>query len=452
MCFMDLSDNDELALIPSSSDDREMAIQENSDQEMTIEDVLGEKEHIDAFEDQVEEDETDWVSIFQGHLSTQEPEQEVKEKRAEEESFTRGVFSVSCHPKNPMLFATGGADDRAFLVHLEPGLCSVLNEFSEFKDSVTETSWKILTESPLETSFLALGSMDGTCLLIKVNVNSSKVESFFMIEGPTEAITCLVWHPCGPDLLIGSADQTLWLWRINEDFDSNPPECIHVMSLNAPLSKCCFTSDGKYIVAGGEDGMVTLWCPRDGKQLAKYPVQGQESNPVTSMTCHPVGQVLLVGHENGSIRYLKTSTVNSAGSVLEQVHNDSIEQISFCEGKLLLMATACLDGKVIIWDAAALKPRLILDHNQATSNDEDNSVINGVTCMEWLPLGLKLGHLITCTVRGECWLWDARTGTLVRRWSGRRDEAACTALSVSLVAKMFVVGYEDGLVAVYDYE
>lgn len=59
-----------------------------------------------------------------------------------------------------------------------------------------------------------------------------------------------------------------------------------------------FSPDGKWVVSGGEDGLVKLWDLTAGKLLYEY----QHEGPVTSMDLHPSELLLASGSMDRTVR------------------------------------------------------------------------------------------------------------------------------------------------------
>lgn len=375
----------------------------------------------ESFDDEAE---TDWVCEFFGHND-------------------QSVFSVDCHPTNPLQVVSGGMDDRAFVWTVEPGIGAVNMEMLGHTDSV------VVTKFNKDGKQVATASMDGTVRIWKVvegDPDGSDNTLLHCLEGPSAAITCMNWHPSGPVLLAGSGDGSLWMWN------THTGDCMHVMNGHKDaISQCAFTPDGKYAVSASEEDGLIVWSPKDGKSINKHP-----SKTVGRTTCfaiHPNSQVVIVGSMDGEMKCVQVHSQ----VVVKDMHGhcDCIERIEFSTEKssgLLLVASAGLDGRVIIWDAATLNQRITMmmveESKEMEDNEEVEQMVDSVTTLKWLPNTLEL---VSGSVGGELRRWDARTGDCLQTWRSRSGSAVLD-IAVSIVAKMVVVAFDDGVVAVYDYE
>ena len=204
----------------------------------------------------------------------------------------QSVFSVDCHPTNPLLVVSGGMDDRAFVWTVEPGIGAVNMEMLGHTDSV------VVTKFNKDGKQVATASMDGTVRIWRVvegTHDDSDNNLLHCLEGPSAAITCMDWHPSGPVLLAGSGDGSLWMWN------THTGDCMHVMNGHKDaISQCAFTPDGKYAVSASEEDGLIVWSPKDGKSINKHP-----SKTVGGITCfaiHPNSQVVIVGSMDGGMK------------------------------------------------------------------------------------------------------------------------------------------------------
>ena len=99
---------------------------------------------------------------------------------------TDSVCTVALHPTQPDIFATGGMDDKAFVIKGEE-----VFELAAHSDTVAVVKFSHAGE------FLAVGSMDGTVSVWSLN---SLTEPLKKLEGPDQEILALDWHPRGPVL------------------------------------------------------------------------------------------------------------------------------------------------------------------------------------------------------------------------------------------------------------
>lgn len=376
-----------------------------------------------------EEGETDWVCEFFGHNG-------------------QSVFSVDCHPVDPLLVVSGGMDDRGFVWRVEPGIAAVSKEFLGHTDSV------VVTKFSGDGKQVATASMDGTVRVWRVTSDdddtSKEDDLICCLEGPSAAITCMEWHPNGPVVIVGSSDGSLWMWNAGSG------NCMHVMHGHKDaISQCSFTPDGKHVVSASEEDGLMIWSPKDGKCINKYSKK-MIGGGITCFAIHPNSQVIIVGCMDGGMRCVQ---VHSQGVVKDmQGHKDCVERIQFCDDRqanLLMVASAGLDGQVIIWDAATLNQRMTLmmeeegvEEKGEGEDEEMEQAVDSITTLKWLPHTLEL---VSGSVSGALRRWDARSGDCLQIWRGRTGSAVLD-IAVSGVAKMVVVAFDDGVAAVYDYE
>ena len=342
-----------------------------------------------------EGEETEWVSQFFGHGS-------------------HSVFAVDCHPRDPTMVASGGEDDRAFLWRLEPGISAMEHELGGFGDSVIAVRFSPCGE------YLAAAGMDG-----QVRVLHEKGTIVF--EGPSSAITCLDWHSSRPLIVAGTEDGSLWLWDVSSE------ACLNVLvqgGHSTPVTAVLFSRDGNLIVSGSaeEQGHVIVWDAGSGKALFKY-----QGHAVNCLAIHPNNQVVFVAEESGRISCLQLTKHSTVANLDD--HQESVEGIALNPDASML-ASASMDGTVHVRENANLtRIRCRLDHSES----------GGVCKLRWI----GNWQLVTGCLNGWIRRWDARTGVLLQSWDG---PAAVLDLSASALVPMIVAGFDDGTVAVYDYD
>lgn len=136
-------------------------------------------------------------------------------------SHSVSVFTVSCHPTQP-LAVSGGEDDLGYIWDITDG--EVIVKLTGHTDSVTCTAWSA------DGELVSTGGMDGKVRVWRRvgNENYETWEFLTELQGPDEVMVCtffrseemlsivlqfLRWHPRGNVLLAGSNDLTLWLWQ-----------------------------------------------------------------------------------------------------------------------------------------------------------------------------------------------------------------------------------------------
>lgn len=173
-----------------------------------------------------------------------------------------------------------------------------------------------------------------------------------VLEGPSEDVEWMAWHPSGPALLCGSADCTAWL------FDVSSGECISVLAGHeGAVTAGTFDGKGKLAVTGSDDGTLRVWAPGTGE--CKRVVRGAgwfaAGQPVVSIAAHPSKPLVLAGGVDGTARLVNIATgrvlatldhADGAGKALEAAATRAAQrQASALESAMSKLAEAEAAGE-----------------------------------------------------------------------------------------------------------
>ena len=335
-----------------------------------------------------------------------------------------GVYAVAWSPTSPDLVATGGSDDTAFLWHV--GQDAFEQNQGEIKTLKGHTDTISSISFSKDGTLVATGGMDG-CVKVWNPADGSCIQS---LEGPGEAIEWVRWHPRGNVILAGSADFTAWMWL------AATGACMQVFTGHAgPVTCGGFTADGKLIVTGGGEGDASLriWDPKSGE--CKHVVQGGHYHEVglTCLALSPDSNLAVSGSEDGTLKVVALETGRIVNNLTGHDEGESIEASGFVNGlPHAVLATAGLDGKLILWDVTSGTARATCQHP------------DGLTRLAVHP---SQPLVFTACLDGVVRCWDARTGACVHTWRGAHD--AVQDLAVSPDGNMVLSGSEDGLARVF---
>jgi len=158
--------------------------------------------------------------------------------------------------------------------------------------------------------FVLTGSFDGTVKVWDVSTGALVCQ----LEGPEDIEWC-EWHSKGNAIVAGSRDGTCWMWLTNNTV-ANPNatvgagQCVQVFAgHDGAVTAGCFTSDGKLVCTGGEDGCVRVWAPKTGICKQVFEDHTGHASVVTCLVSHPTdSDLLLSGSMDGSMLLLQIST------------------------------------------------------------------------------------------------------------------------------------------------
>ncbi|CAM9428813.1 unnamed protein product [Phaeothamnion confervicola] len=357
------------------------------------------------------------------------------------------VYCVAVNPTRPAQFLTGGGDDRGFLWVVDApassggggassGIVADVRELSGHADSVCAVGF-----SP-DGALAATGAFDGRVLLWDATTGALKAT----LEGPDD-VEWLCWHTRGNIVLAGSGDATVWMWM------ATGGACMQVFAGHEAKVTCgMFTSNGKAVVTGSDDCSVRVWAPKTGECRHAFAGHGCHEGPVTCLAAHPdpdQPHLVLSGSEDGTAKLLHLQSrrvlatlqhsgfdgsggsdgsgfdlgggggaaSGAAGAAMGAaaagggVGADavggvtSVEAVGFAASHPWA-ATGGVGGTAKVWDVATARERHAFRHPA------------GVTKLRWHP---TTPLLFTSCADGIVRLWDARTGSIAREYTGHRD-------------------------------
>ena len=203
----------------------------------------------------------------------------------------------------------------------------------------------------------------------------------------------------------------------------------------AQINGVAFSPDGRFALAGGEDGIARLWDVQTGEELRQF--KGHEG-AIQSVAFSPDGRRILTGSKDKTARVWNTDT----GSELARFrgHGDWVRSVAFSpDGQRAL--TACGgpsagDNTVRLWDAA---------------NGKELQVMRGhekpVSCAAFTPDGLRaVSGGDDNTVR----LWDLADGRELRKCTGH--EAFIYSVAVSADGRVAASAAFDRSVRLWDLD
>ncbi|KAL2610081.1 hypothetical protein R1flu_028654 [Riccia fluitans] len=318
---------------------------------------------------------------------------------------TDSVYCVAISPIDQGLVASGGGDEVGYLWRL--GVAEDPQPLRGHKDSVVQVSFNG------DGSLLASAGLDGFVIIWQNGVSKHH------LEGPSEGIEFIKWHPRGNLLLAGSEDFSAWLWNADNG------RCLTVFTGHSGSVTCGdFTPDGKLLCTGSGDCSFRVWNPRTGATI--HVVQGHpyHTEAVVSMAVHADSSIAITGSTDTTACIVNLQTGKVSGTLTGE-HTKSVECVGL-SSLLPLAATGSLDGKLVVWDLQSLTPRHKCEHEE------------GVVKLIW-PTGSH--HIYTASLDGSVRIWDSRSGSLVKRFQGHAD--GITDMAVSKDRRLIVTGSDD---------
>ncbi len=360
---------------------------------------------------------------------------------------TDSVYCVAMHPTIPGLVVTGGGDDKAFLwrydVLSSPPLLSSIP--LEHPDSVINVGYNFDGKHVMTGGFASEANAKADDSLVRVwDVGNGA--PVCRLVGPSEDVEWCQWHSKGNAVVAGSKDSTVWMWLTGAAPAAGAPpgegQCVQVFAgHDGAVTAGCFSSDGKTVCSGGEDGTVRVWAPKTGVCKHTFQEHTGHSLTVTSCVSSPLDPALILSASmDGTVLLLHIGTmkvlqkfVHSTKALEAQqaqqsmdVDEDeaqdnydapvggagdeggvimgSVECIGFCPlAQFKFAASGGVDGDLKVWDMITGQLRCVCAHGDT------------VSAMKW-----HASAPLVATSSGDLALrlWDVRSGSCLRSFTG----------------------------------
>ena len=182
-----------------------------------------------------------------------------------------------------LLIATGNQDDwkqegewrhdqYSWLLEQTPG--NIVRPVPLPGDSHTDGQWAAVASS--QRGFLLTAGWDGQAIVWRRTVEDTwQPESLSLPNGEPDQDTHLLsaaLHPSGQDLVIGTSDGRIWIWRTKGDNFREAPPLMKDEDAGIPIRALAFSPDGKMLVAGDDNGLLWVWDVDEGEYRRRPPV------------------------------------------------------------------------------------------------------------------------------------------------------------------------------------
>ena len=340
------------------------------------------------------------------------------------------LFGIDCTPsktlrngkRGPALVATGGGDDVAILWNAETG--SLIARLEGHTDSVVSIAFNSTGE------YVATGGYD-SCVKIWQARGPKTGSLVATLEGPGQEIEWIKWHPKGDVILAGSADGSTWMWLAPDQM------FMQLFTGHEDRVNCgSFTANGKLVVTGSNDATLRVWDPKTGKTIHKFTGHLFHQDPVVSLGIHHKRPLVVSGSTDGTVCVVHAKK----GKILSNFHHGKavqaalkrknkdgsgkgetededevlefgiVETVAFSNTNEWIASGDIAQngslGSVCVWDLKSQRLRF------------SSTIDSGITKLTWHP---TQPLLYVCSLDGIIREYDARSGTMTKRWYGHRN-------------------------------
>lgn len=303
---------------------------------------------------------------------------------------------------------SGGQDDMAYL----------------WTPEAPDTTAKAITGHKDSVTYVAFCKGDKYFVTADMGgfIQVFETETFTKVwEFEVGDVNWVKWHPVVPILLAGTVEGAVWMWKV-PSFETKT-----IMLSGAPTTSAAFMSTNRHIAVAYENGSIKVIDLKSGESEINIEVRTE----ITSISRAPDDKILVTGSVDSTINMIAAQTgkvICCLGSA-DKKEDNSIEDIMFHPTRPIV-ATACLNNKVCLWDTMHQKLRQSLDHPQ------------GVNKIVWAG---DRDSLVTSCLDGIIRVWDVDKNEVLAEVTGHSAEI----LDMKISSNYVITSSEDGTAKIF---
>jgi WD40 repeat protein/class 3 adenylate cyclase len=241
---------------------------------------------------------------------------------------------------------------------------------------------------------------------------------------------------------------------------------VRLFTQSDPVMSVAFSSDGRYALTGGTDGIARVWDTLTGEEIRQFV---GHTNLINSATFSPDGRYILTGSWDKTARLWDAKT----GQELHQFigHTDQVLAVAYSPAGTIIL-TSSVDGTTRLWDSAtgqelqsfigsstAFSPDgkyLLTDNNDGKvrmwdiqTNQEVRQFTHGHTSiLSFAIFSPDSKFILTGSYDATAKLWDASTGRALHTYTGHTGSVISVAFSSD--GKYVFTASGDGTARLWD--
>ncbi|XP_069692192.1 cilia- and flagella-associated protein 52 isoform X2 [Periplaneta americana] len=209
-------------------------------------------------------------------------------------------------------------------------------------------------------------------------------------------------------------------------------ELLRITVHNFTCTGIMFSSDGKSIVSGWNDGEIRAFTPQTGRLI--YEIHNAHNKGVTAIAITECGQYIVSGGGEGQVRVWEIRPTYQKLQGILQEHKGPVSCIRIASSNTEAVS-ASSDGTCVIWDIV----RMTRKHSLFA-----NTQFMGVC---YHPSGVQV---VTTGTDRKIGYWEVYDGTLIREMEGSTS-SGLNAIDMTRDGSYMLTGGNDQYVKIWDY-
>jgi U4/U6 small nuclear ribonucleoprotein PRP4 len=171
------------------------------------------------------------------------------------------------------------------------------------------------------------------------SANATLAVPLARLQGHTDRVNAVAWHPCGRYVASASHDTTWALWDVESATRLLEQEG-HALGVNT----LAFQPDGGIVASAGVDAIVRVWDVRSGKTVVALKGHARE---IHALDWAPNGFQLATGGADNQIRMWDLRKKKTVGVITG--HTNLISSVCYQKGAGDILLSSSYDGCVKLW-------------------------------------------------------------------------------------------------------
>lgn len=239
------------------------------------------------------------------------------------------------------------------------------------------------------------------------DTKSTSCSLIFTLQGHKKSVSSLAISPDGTEIVSSGADGLLKIWSLatgslRATLDAHDQTDSPSSTQRQGISDVAWSSDGKYIVCGGDDKLVRVWHAKRLELLCEF--EGHTSF-IFCVSFNPNVTLAVSGSFDESVRMWDLQKKRCHRTIA--AHSEAVTGVAFNRDGSIL-ASCSYDGLIRLWDAFTGQCLKTLVHGEAMP----------IGHVVFSPNGFQL---LATSLDNSIRLWDMANGRVLKTYVGHQS-------------------------------